>query len=224
MPLLSYTSSHIQGWITARWRHAPGYQQPLDIWAGWKQVGNALEPQITMLTSWHGHTFCITAPLQGKSTGHWWIRLTKGVSNAEIWCFLCCWLQQVVEQTSVLPDRRQAIMGTSGNQVLWYHTGKLDHSELTHSLLCDAFLLTHLSCHFADALSWMKKYEFLLSFHRSLFLSVQLIICQRWFRWWLCIDQAYDDLIYLHIYAPLDLSELHLFSILVVLTYSFILA
>ena len=35
---------------------------------------------------------------------------------------------------------------------------------------------------FSNAFSWMKIYEFRLSFHWSLFLSVQLTIFQHWFR------------------------------------------
>ena len=35
---------------------------------------------------------------------------------------------------------------------------------------------------FSNAFSWMKMYEFRLKFHRQLFLWVQLIIFQHWFR------------------------------------------
>ena len=43
---------------------------------------------------------------------------------------------------------------------------------------------------FSNAFSWMKIYEFLLRFHWSLFLRVQLTIFHHWFRWWLGADQA----------------------------------
>ena len=67
---------------------------------------------------------------------------------------------------------------------------------------------------FSNAFSWMKTYEFLLKFHWSLFLRVQLTKFQQWFRKWLGADQAtshYMDqwwLVYWRIYAPLSLIEL----------------
>ena len=42
---------------------------------------------IVMMTSSNGNIFRVTGPLQGKSTGHRWIPLTKA-SNAELWRFL----------------------------------------------------------------------------------------------------------------------------------------
>ena len=38
---------------------------------------------------------------------------------------------------------------------------------------------------FLNAFSWMKMYKFWLRLHSSLYLSVQLIIFQQMFRWWL---------------------------------------
>ena len=38
---------------------------------------------------------------------------------------------------------------------------------------------------FSKAFSWIKIFEFQLKFHWCLFQSVQLIISQYWFRWWL---------------------------------------
>ena len=43
---------------------------------------------------------------------------------------------------------------------------------------------------FSDAFSWMKKFDFWLKFHWSLFLRVQLTITQHWFRWWLGAEKA----------------------------------
>ena len=43
---------------------------------------------------------------------------------------------------------------------------------------------------FSNAFSWMKMFEFRSKFHWSLFLRVQLIIFQHWFRQWLGADQA----------------------------------
>ena len=43
---------------------------------------------------------------------------------------------------------------------------------------------------FSNAFSWMRKHEFRLKFHWSLFLRVQLTKFQQWFRLWLGADRA----------------------------------
>ena len=43
---------------------------------------------------------------------------------------------------------------------------------------------------FSNGFSWMKMYEFRLTFHWSWFLGVQLTIFEHWFRQWLGADQA----------------------------------
>ena len=67
---------------------------------------------------------------------------------------------------------------------------------------------------FSNAFSSLKMYQFLLRFHWSLFLSVQLTIFQHWFRQWFgagqatrhCLNQWW--LVYCRIYASLGLNEL----------------
>ena len=67
---------------------------------------------------------------------------------------------------------------------------------------------------FSGAFSWMRKFEFRLKFHWSLFLRVQLTIFQHWFRQWLGADQATSHylnqwwLFYWRIFASLGLNEL----------------
>ena len=62
------------------------------------------------------------------------------------------------------------------------------HTTLTH---WDRDSMTAFSqTTFSHAFSWMKKYEFQLTFHWSLFLRVKLTIFQCWFRLWLGADQA----------------------------------
>ena len=65
--------------------------------------------------------------------------------------------------------------------------------------LLSGFVLTHwghtkwptfFQMAFPNASSWMKMLEFRLKFHWGLFLSVQLMIFQHCFRWWLVADQA----------------------------------
>ena len=43
---------------------------------------------------------------------------------------------------------------------------------------------------FSNAFSWMKSFVFWFEFHWSLFLRVQLTICQHWFRKWPGADLA----------------------------------
>ena len=43
---------------------------------------------------------------------------------------------------------------------------------------------------FSNEFSWMKMYEFRLTFHWSWFLGVQSTIFEHWFRQWLGADQA----------------------------------
>ena len=68
---------------------------------------------------------------------------------------------------------------------------------------------------FSNAFSWMKMYEFWLSFHWSLFPRVQSKIFQHWCWYWFGAGQATSHylnqwwLIYWHIYASLNLSELN---------------
>ena len=77
-------------------------------------------------------------------------------------------------------------------------------------------MATILQTTLSNAFSWMKLYEFRLKFHQTLFLRVQLIILQHWFRYWLGADEAtshYLDqcwLDYLRIYASLGLNELYI--------------
>ena len=65
------------------------------------------------------------------------------------------------------------------------------------------------------AFSWIKMLEFRLNFHWSLFLRVQLTICQHWFRDWLGAVQVTCHylnqwwLVYWSIYASLGLNELY---------------
>ena len=72
---------------------------------------------------------------------------------------------------------------------------------------------------FSNRFSWMKIYQLWLSFHWSLFLWVQLIIFQHWFRYWLGVDQATSHylnqlwLVYWLIYPSLSLNELTLWNL-----------
>ena len=66
---------------------------------------------------------------------------------------------------------------------------------------------------FRNAFSWMRKHEFHLWFHWSLFLRFELTIFQHWFRWWLGANQATSHylnqwwLVYWCIYVSPGLNE-----------------
>ena len=66
----------------------------------------------------------------------------------------------------------------------------------------------------SNPFSWMKIFEFRITFHWSLLLWFQLTIFQHWFRWWLGADQATSHYlnqwwsVYWRIYASLGLNEL----------------
>ena len=96
----------------------------------------------------------------------------------------------------------------------------LESSQLIYSM---DYALTHwgrdkmatiFQTTFWNAFSWMKMFEYRLKFHWNLFLRVQLIIFQHWFRWWLGAVQATSHylnqwwLVYRCIYASLGLNEL----------------
>ena len=55
-----------------------------------------------MVTSWHRNSHYITPLLCQKSTGNRWLSLTRG-SNVEVWWFLFCLTNSVVEEEVELP-------------------------------------------------------------------------------------------------------------------------
>ena len=67
---------------------------------------------------------------------------------------------------------------------------------------------------FWNAFSWMRMFEFRLTFHWSVFLRAELTRVQHWLRWWLGADQLISHylnhwcLLYWRIYASRALNEL----------------
>ena len=82
----------------------------------------------------------------------------------------------------------------------WTHWGRDKMAAIFQTTLWNGF-------------SWMKMYEFRLTFHWSLFLGVQLTLFQHWFRWWLGADQATSHYLnqwwldYRRIYSWLGLNK-----------------
>ena len=65
---------------------------------------------------------------------------------------------------------------------------------------------------FSKAFSWMKMYEYRLRFYLNVFLRVQEIVSQYWFRYWFDADQATSHylnkwLVYCRKYASLGLNQ-----------------
>ena len=87
------------------------------------------------------------------------------------------------------------------NECLLIHWGREKMDAISQTMLSNTF-------------SWMKMSWFRLKFHWGLFLRVQLMTSQHWFRYWLGADQATSHCLnqwwldYRRIYASLDLNQL----------------
>ena len=62
----------------------------------WVEVGIIFD--YSMMTSWHGKSFCNTGPFVRETTSHWWIPLTKGKEKCGSLIFSSMLTEQVVEQ------------------------------------------------------------------------------------------------------------------------------
>ena len=179
------------------------------------------------MASWHGNAFWITDPLWGEYISYWWI-----ASNEELLIFLACYPEQAVEHEVDLMVNGNGIKltGQHCNNVNKVQASKMsisvvyvDSTCITFRVTLNEIKLTHwgrdkmaaiFQKTFSNGFSWMKIYEFWLTFHWSLFLGVQLTIFQHWFRLWLGTDQVTSHYLkqwwldYRRIYASLGLNEL----------------
>ena len=94
-----------------------------------------------MLTSSNGNIFRVTGSLCGKSTGRWWIPLTKAI-DVELWCFLRSAPEQTLgsKQAIETPAKWDAIaliMTSPWNPQMEYHW---DHFYLHGSTLIPAWI------------------------------------------------------------------------------------
>ena len=64
---------------------------------GIRKAREARTQEKRMMTSSNENIFCVTDLLWGESACQWWILLKKA-SNAELWYFLWCVLEQTAEQ------------------------------------------------------------------------------------------------------------------------------
>ena len=156
---------------------------------------NKIDQRKTMMTSSNGNIFRVIGHLCGEFTGPRWIPRTK-VSDAELWCFLCVWINDWVNNRGAGDLRRYRahydviVMTTITNSETWTICtvevdviAPLQHScdnDLTHwgrDKMAAIFRTT-----FSNAFSWMKMLEFRLRNHWNLFLMFELTISQHWFR------------------------------------------
>ena len=114
-----------------------------------------------MMTSSNGDNFCVTGPLWGESTCHWWIPLTMA-SEAELCCFLWFALpKQTVERTIGMPVIWDAIMLIMS--LKWHCLNSLvsNFKNVIFRLLqIDIMSISH-----ENVLMWMKQNLLLISQH-----------------------------------------------------------
>ena len=119
-------------------------------------------------------------------------------------------------------DRSNIVNGTHRNKLQWKI--RLTMSSAKYQPFCVSLnvltnwrrdkMATILQTMLLNTFSWMKTLKFWLKFHWILFQTVQLIIFQHWFRWWLGAILATSHylnqwwLVYRRIYASQGLSEL----------------
>ena len=77
-------------------------------------ISNYFRYAYHMKLSWHGNTFCITSPLEGKSSGRWWFP-SQSTSYVDLWCSLCSFSGQAVKQTFQMP------MSLNAMTLMWNH-------------------------------------------------------------------------------------------------------
>ena len=111
-----------------------------------------------------------------------WMKFLFFYSNFTDICSEGCNWQwgSICSGNGLAPNRRQAITWTDVDPVYWLIYAAPGETSLTHwgRDEIDAILQTTVS----NAFSWVKMFDFLLTFHWSLFLKVRLTISQHWFR------------------------------------------
>ena len=129
-----------------------------------------------MMMSWHRNTFCITGPLSGESTGHWWISLTKGqwyeaLTFSLLLTWTNCWTNSQIADDSGC----HSACVTYQCNVLWQIYGDVTNSEsvFTRCKTSCYQLVIITSCKIESKTSSSLSYLFLLS--KSINQSIILI-------------------------------------------------
>ena len=128
---------------------------------------------LDIMTLSHGNMFCVTGPLCGEFTSHWWIPLTKA-NNTELWCFLWSvpWINGWVNNCEAGDLRHHhahydiIVMNITGlcyNHQIWAHIMQnaqcVDHCFLY--LTAVPMILHHVEN------VWMIYTEYVICFHHS---------------------------------------------------------
>ena len=89
--------------------------------------GTGISNYINMMTLWNGNIFRVTGLLWGKSTGHWWIPLTKDQwRRALMFSLICTWTNDLSKQLRC----RWFEMPLCS---LWHHSNEWDGHETVFS-------------------------------------------------------------------------------------------
>ena len=153
---------------------------------------------------------------------------------AHVDCERVYWPTRCLRSEMCLHHDGRAVLPMMSQHVQTAHLQRRTHSEVTVTFtqcptqaqqtgnlrrvqrhLTGIRVLTHWGRDKMTTFSWIKTHEFLLRFHWSLFLRVQLTIFEHWFRQWLGAGQATSHYLnqwwldYQHIYALLGLNELN---------------
>ena len=106
------------GWKNAS--HSP-HLQTTYYRTNWTKTG-LLDYDPILCSWWHNDmetAVCTAVPLWRESTSDWWINLTKA-SDAEIWYFVCCWLEKLLNKHLSKQWYRMPWCWYDDNTQFWY--------------------------------------------------------------------------------------------------------
>ena len=136
-----------------------------------------------MLASWHGFAVCVIWHLWKESIGRWWTPL-KMASNAELWCFLCCYPDQAVmlpmawDELTLMWCHSYSLLSnipieivTSVNSLSWYNSHVINGSATCYGWLRNP---NHrqMVCLHSNAFGISLKLEFRYLFYDNLWATV----------------------------------------------------
>ena len=107
-------------------------------------------PQLYTMTPANGNIFRVTGTLRGESTAHRWIALPKA-SDAELWCFLWCAPEEMVEQTIDAPVVWDA------NALIWRHNNEQAQYCWIPTSAIDLVSINPIAISIVKRKAWTKK-------------------------------------------------------------------
>ena len=164
-------------------------------------VTNAMTAKLCQAITYVKADFFSTKPLEKKLNGYL-IEMQIWVRSRNCGCLVTWFCYQLIAKPG---NKTAAVSWPHPYSISTKCSWKCHQYNVCHFILCihinidDSISLTHwgrdkmaaiFQMTFSNGFSWMKMYEFRLTFHWSLFLGVQLTIFQHWFRKWLGANQA----------------------------------